>query len=80
MREGAAEAVAQAETATALLEGDPAKESLKLKAEVRRVELTRDDYMRQCGEMRKQINWLEHRLTKVEAERDKYKRLCKEAA
>ena len=80
VREGAAEAVAQAETATALLEGDPAKEILKLKAEVQRVEPTRDDYMRQCGEMRKQIKWLEGRLTKVEAEREKYRRLCKEAA
>ena len=72
VREGAQEAIDQAETAAALLQSEPAKETLKLKAEIRRLEHLRDKYVDECGQLRKQIKI-------VERERDKCKRL-REAA
>jgi hypothetical protein len=66
VREGAAEAVAQAELAAALMETEPAKLLLAKDAEIKRLTRDRDDYMNKCAQLVKQVKSLERRLARYE--------------
>lgn len=66
VREGAAEAVAQAELAAALMDTEPAKLLLAKDAEIKRLTRDRDDYMNKCAQLVKQVKSLERRLARYE--------------
>lgn len=66
VRDGAQEAFIQAETASALLNTDPAKVLAKYKGEIERLTKERDEYQTKCGQMVRQIKALERQLAKYE--------------
>lgn len=66
VREGAAEAVAQAELAAALMETEPAKLLLVKDAEIKRLSRDRDDYMNKCAQLVRQVKILERKLARYE--------------
>jgi hypothetical protein len=66
VRDGAQEAIIQAETAAALLNTDPAKVLARYKGEIERLTKERDEYQTKCGQMVRQIKALERQLAKYE--------------
>lgn len=62
VRDGAQEAVAQAEAAHEVLNGDPAKAILRLREQLRVTELRRDELMRENAELKREVKRLQRKL------------------